>query len=377
MTPFETVICAVWLSSFVWPVLMILGYFTTRHYSKQRIDKPPFVIFQITTIGNSTVNQLIDTILSYDLKNPFEIWVVTEPSDKLSYPRATKTIVVPKNFVCKAKYKSRALEYTRLLRINTQLPSGYRVIYMDDDSVPSREFVGDCLSRQFDILEGTIRSVNLKGKLMTYFDIVRTQSCMTICSFAQAISHPIWVHGEAMCVSENVDKNLSWDRDTTASEDLCYGHWATAKGFKMRFTYAPIYISAPLSMGDYITQRRRWFWGNMHAIRSVLPTTSKLKMGFMWGVGKFTFIVSLMGAALDTLHIISYPLWLTVILDAGLAIWFISWGAVGAILFKTGRSTLFTMFFSWFALAWTNLVFIYCFLFTRPIKKFDVIQKKV
>ena len=114
------------------------------------------MIIQITTVGNErTVNEIIRRIRGYQLDIPFSIWVVTEPGADATYHGVDELIVVPKDFRCRASYKARALEYSRRLRVERGLNDFFiKILFVDDDGVPTKGYIEKVFRSQYDVCEG-------------------------------------------------------------------------------------------------------------------------------------------------------------------------------------------------------------------------------
>lgn len=379
----STIILVSWLIAIVYTVLAIIGYLINRTSDTIGIFgnnvESGKIIFQITTIGNDMVEEIIRQIRGYELSFPNEIWVVHEPFDTRSYS-ADVLVTMPYSFIPPggAKYKARAMEYARLVRMNmvgNRLPETYKVIFIDDDSIPSREFIIDVWNRSEDMLEGYVQSGNNYGTILSYVENIRGWACLTTCALFQGTSHPAWIHGEALSINDRVDKAVSWDKPVIASEDLVYGQAAIDMGFKMGFTYSPINVTAPLDVGDYIIQKRRWMWGNFHAIKNILSWTQKIKLITLWVVGLIILPISVMGAALTLLGYLTFSLNTQYITALTLISWLALWGIVGYRVRHNLNDTIISI-----ALAYPSVVFYWIMtmmaLIKGPIKRFEVIQKQ-
>lgn len=259
--------------------------------------------------------------------------MVDEPYKKELGYDPDKLIIVPSDFRAEAaRYKARALEYARLFRLKLvergEL-SRYKVLYLDDDSCPTKEFIQDSWNKNVDLLEGMICPGNKYGSIASYLDNVRTFTCLTVCSFFQGTSHPVWIHGESMTVSDRVDKQVSWDMPLVASEDLAYGQEAVARGFKMWFTYSRVNITSPLSLKDFIKQRRRWVWGNFHAIRRLLTVPQKIRLLFFYVNALFVMPISIVAILFLMLGELEVPQVIYALTVAGFGFWLILWGIAG------------------------------------------------
>ncbi|MGH2596815.1 MAG: glycosyltransferase family 2 protein [Actinomycetota bacterium] len=258
------------------------------------------MIIQITTVGNEeTVNEIIRRIRGYQLAFPHSIWVVTEPWAKANYQGADDVIVVPEDFHCQASYKARALEYARRLRVDRRLNDFYvKILFVDDDGVPTKSYIEKVLVADFDVCEGIPTPRTGYGRFLSHMDDLRTINCLYMCSVFQGIGHPIHVHGEGLCVRGTAEALVTWDYQMFASEDLVFGHMAVIDGRTWGFVWDYVEITSPFTWRDFLTQRRRWLWGNIHAIRHVLPLRSSVLLVGLYVYGLFTFVVSTIGIVL-------------------------------------------------------------------------------
>jgi cellulose synthase/poly-beta-1,6-N-acetylglucosamine synthase-like glycosyltransferase len=170
---------------------------------------------------------------------------------------------------------------------------------------------------------------NKYGSVLSHLDNIRTFTCMTVCSFFQGTSHPVWIHGESMTVSDRVDKEVSWDKPLVASEDLAYGQDAVARGFRMWFTYSRVNITSPLNLKDFVKQRRRWVWGNFHAIRGLLTVPQKLKLLYFYSNALFVMPLSIVALVLLLVGYIQVPPVIYALTVGGFGFWLGLWGVAG------------------------------------------------
>jgi hypothetical protein len=259
------------------------------------------LIIQITTIGNqNTVNKIIETIKGYDLGElAFQIWVVTEPGST-GYLGADRTVVVPAEFTCLASHKARALEYARQLRYDEGMGGAdLKILFVDDDSTPSAAYIRTCAHRDADVCEGLVIPRTSYGRFLSHMDDLRTLNCLFFCSLFQGSGHPIEVHGEGLCVRASAENVVTWDYPIFASEDMVFGHMAAAKGLKWDFFHETVYITSPWTWRDHMRQRRRWLWGNIHAVRRVLPVWSKIRIVAKYTFGVGAFVIPTVGVILS------------------------------------------------------------------------------
>ncbi|MGC9051344.1 glycosyltransferase family 2 protein [Pyrobaculum sp.] len=336
----DALVLAAWVSPIYYFSSLVGGEIARRIRRRKlgrrgRVEK---VIFQIPTVGNAeTTNRAFRAVKSYGF--PVETWVVIEEGDDPSRYEADRVVVVPRGFQCECLYKARALEYARRLRKEMvergELSPNYVLLQGDDDSIPSREFVEECLSVDADIVIGTItpRPVTVLGTLIDY---ERSVACGTQCNLFTNISSPVWGHGEAMCISSRVDLSVSYDvsdigrsgQKLISSEDLFYLHKAVHKGFRRVYnSTAKVYITPPLSLRDAFKQRRRWMWGNLRIVLyGLLPLSSRLRILAAWILGLYTYTVSTLGIFLYHLGIVKFPDYLYPLLWATLVMWLLARG---------------------------------------------------
>jgi hypothetical protein len=296
-----TLILIAWFTPIVCAAMILAGALRAHRTGKRTVyPLPVLMIIQITTVGNEeTVNAIIRRIRGYQLSLPHRIWVVTEPWATATYQGADELIVVPEDFECQASYKARALEYSRRLRVERRLNDYFvKVLFVDDDGVPTKSYIEKVFRADFDVCEGIPTPRTGYGRFLSHMDDLRTINCLYMCSVFQGIGHPIHVHGEGLCVRATAEGLVTWDYRMFASEDLVFGHIAAYAGMTWGFVWDYVEITSPFTWGDFLTQRRRWLWGNIHAIRRVLPWSSSLLLLALYGYGLFTFVVSTIGIVL-------------------------------------------------------------------------------
>ena len=241
------------------------------------------LIIQITTAGReqNRVNEIIEQIRSYGLSMPYQVWVVIEPGYPNDHPHADRVLVVPENFSARSQKKARALEYSRRIRQAEGLSrSDVKIIFNDDDVTLTRGYIERAFIADYDICEGVVtpRTRYAVWPLSHFFashaDDIRTHACLVYCSVFQGIlGRPLHVHGEGMVVTGEAEDIVTWDWPVIASEDLVFGQRATSAGLKWGWFHEYAEVTSPWTLRDYLVQRRRWLWGDIHAIRhrNVMP----------------------------------------------------------------------------------------------------------
>ncbi len=336
-----TLILIAWFTPVLCAGMVLAGALRARRMSKRVLIPPPrLLIIQITTVGNeATVNEIIRRIRGYQLDIPYRIWVVTEPRVEANYRGSDELIVVPEDFKCEASYKARALEYSRRLRVERGLNDYYvKVLFLDDDGVPTKSYIEKVFIADFDVCEGIPAPRIGYGRFLSHMDDLRTINCIYMCSVFQGIGHPIHVHGEGLCVRGTAEALVTWDYQMFASEDLVFGHMAVLKDMTWGFVWDYVEITSPFTWRDFLTQRRRWVWGNIHAVRHVLPLRSSVLLIGLYVYGIFTFVASTTGIVLSLTG--ALPLRSGVIpwLVVSMATWF-SLFALGGVINSGGGAS--------------------------------------
>ena len=265
------------------------------------------LIIQITTAGreHARVTEIIEQIHSYGLSMHYQIWVVTEPGYRDDYSFADRVLVVPERFAAKAEKKARALEYSRRVRQHLGLDrADVKIIFNDDDVTLTRGYIERAFNADYDICEGVVSprthyAASPFGHFLTsHADDIRTHACLVYCSVFQGIFHrPVHVHGEGLVVTGEAEAIVTWDWPVIASEDLVFGQRAASAGLRWGWFHEYAEITSPWSVGDFMIQRRRWLWGDIHAIghRNVVPLRAALLIFGKYLVGVMGLLCSVAG----------------------------------------------------------------------------------
>ncbi len=287
--------------------LLVLGEWWFQTQFKEDRSKFKRYVIQITSVGREVerVNEIISEIRSYPMTMSYQIWVVIEPGYSPDYPKADRVVIVPHEFAAKSKYKCRALEYSRRLRQELGW-TGYetKITFLDDDTSPTWEFLETAYAADYDICQGLTAprvrygSGPLSYFLLSHIDDLRFHNCMTYCSSFQGIFNaPLFVHGEGLTITGRTENQVGWNFRIFASEDLTFGCNAAYQGLRWGWFHEYIELTSPWTWGAYFKQRRRWMWGNLHAIanRDVLPLGPAIRVSIRYLFSLFTFVGS--GAA--------------------------------------------------------------------------------
>jgi hypothetical protein len=80
-------------------------------------------------------------------------------------------------------------------------------------------------------------------------------------------------------------------------------------------------ITSPFTWRDFLTQRRRWLWGNIHAVTHVLPWRSSILLVALYSFGVVTFLISTIGIVLVFTGAVRYSSSILPLLLASTALW--------------------------------------------------------
>jgi hypothetical protein len=290
--------------------MLIAGQLFYRYRFRAAPGKFRHLIIQITTTGREEerVNEVIGQIRSYRLRMSHEIWVVTEPGHGDRYPQADRVLIVPASFTVRSERKARALEYSRRVRMRSGLDSpDVKILFNDDDVAPTKGYIETAFSADYDICEGITApraeyAVRPFGHfLASHADDMRTHACLVYCSVFQGIlGRPLHVHGEGLTVTGEAESRVTWDWPAFASEDLVFGQKAVRAGLRWGWFHEYVELTSPWSIRDFITQRRRWLWGDIHGVlhRDVLSLPGAAVVVAKYMVGLVTLVFSLTGLLL-------------------------------------------------------------------------------
>jgi hypothetical protein len=264
------------------------------------------MIIQITTTGREQerVNEIIEQIHSYRLRLRYQLWVITEPGQRDHYPTADRVFAVPADFVARSERKARALEYSRRIRVSLGFDRpDIKILFNDDDVAPTKSYIEKAFAADYDICEGvtsprTEYAVRpLSHFLASHADDMRTHACLVYCSVFQGIlGTPLHVHGEGLTVTGAAESLITWNWPAFASEDLVFGQRAARAGLSWGWFREYVELTSPWTLRDFITQRRRWLWGDIHGIlhRDVLSVRGAIMVAgkYLFGLVTLAFSVS-------------------------------------------------------------------------------------
>ena len=328
-----------WLFPFVEASLLVHGLRRARRRRPGPGDGGATeAVIQITTIGNhTTVNWILEQVRAYQLPFSHRLWVVVEPWTAPGFVGADEVIVVPAEFSCQATHKARAQEWSRRVRAERGFNRrDVKIIMLDDDTLPTRQYLIDAFNADYDVCEGITSPRIGYGRWFSHMDNMRTASCMVVCSTFQGHGHPIWVHGEGLTIRGTAEETVTWDYPIIASEDLVFGHNAVGLGLSWGFLWEYVQLTSPWSWKDFLKQRRRWLWGNIHALRNgLIPPLGGALVASRYVMGVLVFLLSTSGALLVPAGVAHVPGVLLRPFLASVGIWLASYAF--ACWVSTGR----------------------------------------
>ena len=300
----------VWLVPLAELALLAAGLLNYRLRFRRAPGKFRLLIIQVTTTGREQrrVNEIIAQVRSYRLPMAYRVWVVTEPGQGDTYPQADSVIVVPARFTALSERKARALEYSRQLRgtLGLDRPE-VKILYNDDDVLPTKGYINTAFTADYDVCQGVTTprteygTPPLSHVIASHADDVRARQCLIYCSVFQGLlGKPLYVHGEGLTVTGECERIVTWDYPMFASEDLVFGQIAAKMGLRWGWFHEHVEITSPWTLKDFFIQRKRWLWGNIHAIarRDVLPGSRALAIALNYIIDALIFAFSTVGVVM-------------------------------------------------------------------------------
>jgi cellulose synthase/poly-beta-1,6-N-acetylglucosamine synthase-like glycosyltransferase len=234
------------------------------------------VVVEITTNGQNpdVVDSIIGKLRSYNVD--IDIFVVKEEIDLHTY--AAQEITVPSIYETPngSRTKLRALHYA----INALHRMGYGkndyIIHLDDDSIVEKDYIRYVFGMRGLAGQGEIRLRDYGAHLLsTLADFIRVSDCDVYCRHFNRKGKAMFVHGEGLVVRADIEYEFGWDYATYGADDVIMGNLVSKKYGFGRIPYH-IFISPPLSAGDFYKQRRRWLTAIVYARRKLWDISPRL-----------------------------------------------------------------------------------------------------
>ena len=297
--PIRCLVYAAWMMPLGELALLVIGQLWFRfHYREGPPGAFTRLIIQVTTTGHEheRVTEIIRQIRDYQLTMNYQIWVVTEPGSRTDYQLADLVIIVPRDFSARSAKKARALEYSRRVRVRKGLDrSDVKILFNDDDVSLTKGYIERAFAADYDICEGIVTPRTCYAIrpfwhfALSHADDIRTHACLVYCAVFQGIlNRPVHVHGEGLTVTGAAERAITWDIPLIASEDLAFGQQAArARNLRWGWFHEYAEVTSPWSLRDFMIQRSRWLWGDIHAIghRDVMPLAAALRVSAKYVAG--------------------------------------------------------------------------------------------
>ena len=343
---FQTALVYASLAAFGMPYveLIIVTIGELWFHAAFRTDEKKYkkLIIQITTLGKEQerVIEIIARIHSYDLPMDYQIWVVLEPGFPTDYDGADCVYVVPEDFSCLARAKARALEYSHRIREENGISfdATLKLLFLDDDVEPTREYVMAGFAGDYDICQGitapriSYGNHGFKHFLLSHMDDMRLLTCLVWCSFAQGVlKRPVYAHGEGLFMTARAERIVTWNYKIFASEDLVVGQNAANLGLCWGWFHEYVELTSPWTRSDYIKQRRRWLWGNLHALghQGILPIWGRVFVAGRHILGPTTAVLSVAGIGAIATHTLHPTGFLLMYCQGALVTWLLAFFVAG------------------------------------------------
>lgn len=318
-------------------VVALFGCAYSLLFFRRRPEKFTELIIQIASVGKEfdLVQRCIDTINAYELDINYQIWVVIEPGFPTNYQGCERVIVVPEDFTCKPVDKARALEYCRRIRKEEGLNRpDVKILFVDDDTLPSKRYIQQAFPGDYDLCQGiTIANRwyavgSWQHFLMSHLDDPRSRNCLIYCSFNQGfVEYPVFVHGEGLCITGECEDRITWDFPIVGSDDLVFGLNAAELGLRWGFFIGAIQLISPWTWKEHLTQRWRWTWGNIDAIRNkeIMPRKAALLIIFKYLSSFGTVAASTTALVLISAGYVVVPPAVIPIFQLSIVVWVLSY----------------------------------------------------
>jgi hypothetical protein len=201
----------------------------------------------------------------------------------------------------------------------------------------------------------------------------------------------LFVHGEGLCITGRTEDLVTWNYPIFASEDLVFGEKAADLGLKWGFFHEYIQLTSPWTFGAFLRQRRRWLWGNIHAIarREVMSLLPAIMVSTRYVLSFLTYTVSATAVALILGHVISVSPFQYALFQASFVAWLLGFAFTGWVnseatsgqnskgfsyIFHRSFQTIMAVLLCPLTASWAVIVLVITFFMGNP-RRFEVIAK--
>jgi egghead protein (zeste-white 4 protein) len=259
-------------SIYLWFIAMVFSIANGKFRYAGDAEYMPHFIFQITSKDClETVRRGVDSIVASCDKVGFanyEIWVVTENPNPLRFvDKKKRVIVVPGEFKCGARYKARDLEYAKRQRIR-EVFNGW-IYFMDEENWISEQTVRAITNfaerGSSKLASGPLMFCSGGSKFAWLGDSIRVSE-NRVCHLGHSCGW--WpLYGENLLVHSEVEKRVGWEF-SGLTEDILFAAHAGQTGYRTGWHGGELYSTSPMSLVDFVRQRRRWFRGMLQFVLS-------------------------------------------------------------------------------------------------------------
>jgi beta-1,4-mannosyltransferase len=200
----------------------------------------------------------------------YEIKLVVDKIVSSPIP-GTEVIVVPSDFVCKSKYKARALHYAL-----KYLPDSNDtwILHLDEDARVTPQCVERILIY---IQKGGNPIANgpsvfpYDGNILTFYAEAQRLWTFYWLIDQQTSGRVHWLNGSNLLIRSDIEQAVGWSFENCfISEDARFGYEATKKFGKIFGWHGGLTIETPAaSVTGVFKQRTRWFFGSLLNLRYV------------------------------------------------------------------------------------------------------------
>lgn len=183
----------------------------------------------------------------------------------------TETILVPKDFICKSKYKARALHYA--LR---HLPNSDKawILHLDEDARVTTHCVKSVVRYAQAGSNPVANGPSIfpyDGNLFTFYAEAQRQWTFYWLQDQEESSTVHWLNGSNLLIRSDIEQAVGWDFiNCFISEDARFGYEATEKlGHVFGWHGGLTVETPPASVRGLVKQRTRWFYGSILNLRYV------------------------------------------------------------------------------------------------------------
>jgi beta-1,4-mannosyltransferase len=274
ITPYEVL----WL--FVVPAALFSWYHIIRNIigfikpaGKMLPGPQPKIVFSLaarslTNVLKEPVNAIRDSCTAVGFSN-YEIKLVVDKIE--TNIEGVDTIIVPKEFICRSKYKARALHYAL-----KHLPNSKEawILHLDEDA----NVTPQCVASLVNYIKGGGNPVAngpsvfpYDGNLLTFYAEAQRQWTFYWLKDQETTSTVHWLNGSNLLIRSDIEQAVGWDFvNCFISEDARFGYETTKKFGKIFGWHGGLTIETPpASIKGLMKQRMRWFYGSILNLRYV------------------------------------------------------------------------------------------------------------